>query len=707
MSVEFNVDPALLDPFLDESSEMLGELDTAFIDLESSPDNKDIINTIFRPVHSLKGNAAFFGMNATKNLAHELETILDKARNDQLVISRSTIDILLEGVDALKQIVAQMQARESEIDDQSTYDALLERVVQAQAEDSFDIHSAMHDLLGAIASEAGIHEDSPIHAMVEAIRSHSLDDSRAQDQQQGASLSSDQLNKIRGILADAGEQKKSDDDGRVVVACLESMRASVPVEAQSIIDEMLDDCRTCLDSAVGFDPILQTMLADKLALLEPLLAGEAESPDPTSAPSGVPSEGAQSPSQSKAPSSSAAARTIRVSEDALDRFMSCVGELITAAESFSLAERRLRDADTDPGVLRDLGAAIRSFEELSDELQETVVGLRRVPLRGALQKIPRLAREVGAQLGKDVRVEIVGDDLLVDKVLVEALEAPLTHIIRNSMDHGLETNEDRVAAGKDAQGTLRVVARQEDDTVVLTIEDDGKGIDVDRIREKAVESDKVTRAEADRMSDHEALQLIFMSGLSTAKQISDVSGRGVGMDVVRTNIEKLNGSIELASEAGKGTCVTFRVPICAAVVVMQGISVRTGGHHFLLPTEQVHTMLQPEDTRLLSVQGQGEMLTWNDELFPVIRLSEALSVRGTRASGDRAPTVVVDYQGTRVALLVDDIVGMQRFLLKKLDGEYGRISSIAGGALMADGGIALVLNLSHLGETSQGQPMVA
>jgi two-component system, chemotaxis family, sensor kinase CheA len=696
MAADFTVDTALLDPFLDESSEMLAELDSAFIELESEPDNKEIINTIFRPVHSLKGNAAFFGMIATKNLAHELETILDKARNDQLLITRETINVLLEGVDALKQIVVRMQAREAEVVDKGAYDALLATVIESQAADSFDIFASVHELLVALEGEKAIADDSPIRSMAAAIRTHS-NEIPAED---GGGSSHPELVKLREILADAGQEKKSDEEGAVVVSVLETLSVKASDEARGIIQDMLDDCKICLDSAVGFDPILQTMLVEKLDMLEPHF-GEGEAQEEQQNVSGSPTEssGSGNATPSKA-SGGAAARTIRVSEEALDRFMSCVGELITAAESFSLAERRLRDADTDSTILRDLGSAIRSFEELSDELQETVVGLRRVPLRGALQKIPRLAREIGAQLNKQVHVEIVGDDLLVDKVLVEALEAPLIHIIRNSMDHGLECSEERVAAGKAPEGNLRVIASQDEDFVVLRIEDDGKGIDVGRIREKALESGKITKLESERLSDHEALQLIFMSGLSTAKVVSDVSGRGVGMDVVRTNIEKLNGKIELSSEPGLGTKVLFRVPISSAVVVMQGISVRCAGHHFLLPTEQVYTMLQPEDTCLLSVQNRGEVLKWSDELFPVKRLGEVLGIGCQHGLSEQAPTVIVDYQGTKSALLVDEIVGMQRFLLKKLDGRYGKIPAIAGAALMADGGIALVLSLSHLGETA-------
>ena len=258
-----------------------------------------------------------------------------------------------------------------------------------------DEHLINQQLLEAIGAEEGLPEASPIHALAEAIRTHTV----VEEEDAGGGSSWPELVTIHGILADAGDEKKSDEEGRIVVAQLEALGTKASDEAKVVIQEMLDDCHTCLDSAVGFDPILQTMLVDKLGMLEQHLAETKESTDAPKAgdeAAPVPGEGAK---QQGKPAASAAARTIRVNEDALDRFMSCVGELITAAESFSLAERRLRDANTDGSILRDLGAAIRSFEELSDELQETVLGLRRVPLRGALQKIPRLAREIGAQLG--------------------------------------------------------------------------------------------------------------------------------------------------------------------------------------------------------------------------------------------------------------------------------------------------------------------
>ncbi|MDR2725302.1 MAG: chemotaxis protein CheW, partial [Candidatus Adiutrix sp.] len=387
-------------------------------------------------------------------------------------------------------------------------------------------------------------------------------------------------------------------------------------------------------------------------------------------------------------------KTMRISEEKVDGFMSYVGELIVTAETFNYLQKMIEKDKVNPNTVRAFKNANQAFRELSDELQESLMEIRRVPIKGILQKVNMMARELSHQLGKKVKVQLEGQDVQLDKSIAESLEGPLVHVVRNSLDHGLEPREERLKQGKEEEGLLRVSASADKEYFFLVVEDDGKGIDPNLMRRVSVDKGVLTESQASAMTDKEAIGLIFGAGFSTAQTITDVSGRGVGMDVVRTNINSLNGSINIDSIVGKGTTITLKIPLSVTLQVIKALHVRVGEANFIISLDEILESLRPLPEELSTVEGRGLVLNRRGQITPLIKLYEIFNLEPQHPDPVDGLVVMVETQAGRYALLVDTVMGQQQVVVKELGAQFKRLSFLAGSALLGDGGLGLVLDAS-------------
>lgn len=500
-------------------------------------------------------------------------------------------------------------------------------------------------------------------------------------------------------------------------------------ELESVLDDIRKD-KLCVDSGIidgllaGFDELSgmltrvragQSEVEDESGLHE-LLAGirrlsDSRAPDPVAEghksedairttdnsslvppPSSVgPAPMADSDHETDA-SAAAAGRTMRVSQEKVDVFMQYVGELIETSESFNLLQKRINRASNDQ-LSRDFKDINTGFNQLSDKLQKSLLEIRKVPARNLVQKIPRMARDLAHTLGKSVEVALAGQDVAIDKSMMEALESPLNHLVRNCVDHGIEPPDARRKAGKNETGTIAIDISEAGEHVTLKISDDGAGIDPDKIRAEAVRRGMATAEQAKTLSDHDALQFIFRSGFSTAEKVTDISGRGVGLDVVRTNVESLRGTIELESHPGRGTAVTLRLPASLTVLVVHGMLAGVGDQQFIIKIEDIYEAIRPRLQEIVTVGGKAECLNVRGRIYPLIRLHKLFGIE-TKCTDPAVATIILAHTKDKHAgILVDRIIGQQRTVVKDLKGRFEDLKTVAGTAILADGHVGLVLNV--------------
>lgn len=383
-----------------------------------------------------------------------------------------------------------------------------------------------------------------------------------------------------------------------------------------------------------------------------------------------------------------AASTVRVNTEKLDSMMNVVGELVIVQSQIAESARAQADADSV------LARNIAQLGRITKELQHNAMSLRLMPIKPTFQKMERLVRDLSRDFGKKVAFRTEGEDTEVDRTVVEEIADPLVHMVRNSLDHGLEPSSQRLAAGKPEQGEMRLRAYNEGSHIIIELADDGRGIDPEKILRKAVEKGVVSAADAPGLSREDILQLIFAPGFSTAEKVTAVSGRGVGMDVVKRNIEKLRGKVEILTELGRGT--TFRIHLPLTTAIIDGLIVRVGAERFILPSTSVQMALRPGKKSVVTVHGRGEVLDHRGRLLPVRRLHRQFQVPGAVEQAEEGILVLLETHDRTTALLVDEMVGKQEVVVKNLGGYLANLAGIAGGAILGDGNIALILDPASL-----------
>ncbi len=664
------MDDEILRDFLIEAGEILEQLDSQLIQLEATPGDRGLLNAVFRGFHTIKGGAGFLSLDSLVEVSHKAEDVFDLLRNDRCVVTPHLMDAMLCVLDALR----------------GMFDELREGRAPT---------AASPDLIAQLAALAR-GESAPESSAAAARRPDLASASPIADAQAGPSS----LAAEPAVATDvAGEF-----DTVVADMLREHAAPSVATEAAasgSADDLIMDDeFEALLDSPQGQRARATANAAVSAAAAPPAPVGDMISDDEFESlldhlhgvgrfappPVAVPVAATPRKTEAAEPTDTVAKdNTIRVSTEVLDRIMNMVGELVLIRNRLSNLQAGMGDAE--------MAQAVASLDVVTSDLQMAAMKTRMQPIKKVFGRFPRVVRDLARSLRKEIELEMAGEDTDLDKNLVEALSDPLVHLVRNACDHGIETPDERMAAGKSRAGTLRLSAEQEGDRILLTIQDNGKGMDADGLRTKAVEKGLLDLDSAARLTERECFELIFLPGFSTKEQISDVSGRGVGMDVVKTRISQLNGSIEIDSRLGIGTVIRIRVPLTLAI--MPTLMVMLGHQIFALPLVNVKEIIDFRDEQSRDVNGK-KMLVVRGKALPLYYLSRWL-VRGIGGSTvGKGHVVVVSIGNQPFALLVDELIGQEEVVIKPLGAMLHGTRGLSGATITGNGRIALILDLPEL-----------
>ena len=690
--------------FFDEAAEHLAAMESLLLRLDTGAPDAEELNAIFRAAHSIKGGAGTFGFTDLAELTHEAETLLDRLRKNELAASTGMVDVLLAAGDALKAMLARHRGESG-----------------AEAPDCVPLVQRIRAFL------PGAHADAPRAAAPAAPAP-------------AAAPAATKKQRVIGI----GFARPADDAGRAALENLAADLAMLGALERKSAAPRAKRLQWRLTTAASFKEIrdLFAFVADP-AKIELREEGKAAAAGPyahlaTAATDGEPGYGffdapapapaedagygffdalpqpvtaAAEPAAEPNPGRRASDRaaeaetptgrrandkiavnpqgdqaSIRVGVDKVDSLINQVGELVITQAMLAQQVSRL-----DPMEHHALHNALRDLERNTRDLQESAMAIRMLPMSFVFNRFPRMVRDLAAKLGKDIELTTLGEGTELDKGLIERITDPLNHLMRNSVDHGIEAPEERIAAGKPAKGTVRLSAGHRGGHIVIEIADDGKGLDRARILAKARERGLPVQ---DSMGDAEVWQLIFEPGFSTAAAVTDVSGRGVGMDVVKRNILALGGIVELDSSLGHGMRVTVKLPLTLAI--MEGMSVSVGEEIYILPLASVVETLQAADGQVKSVSGSGRVIQVRAEYLPVSDLREAFGVDGAARGAGSGVMVIVEADGAKTALAVDELVGQQQVVVKNLESNYRKVPGVSGATILGDGRVALILDVAAL-----------
>lgn len=692
MDTKPDFDEDLLDKYLAESSELLAEIDNALVQLEQFPSNPSLVQSIFRAMHSLKGNSSFFGFTQIKLLAHEMESVLDRVCKGDMVVTPNLITAMLNGVDLLHHLVGQQKETPGYETVDPKYEAALATITRLVLESSNPAQEAAESILESVERISAMLPDDAesIALLVESIRVQA-----AQLKSGEAEISSDRspwpepYRIIMKILEYPIEDALPEDKCVQVRAAIESLKEfTQETGVDEVIDELLERYDTIYET-VGFDELLQDIIVEKLTELDRPDIWSSDTLQPEILIESSPAmEG-----NDEERGISSAVNSMRIPESQIDLFLSYVGELLVVGDMFSHLQKESTQNNQDWKFNAAFKVANDTFTTLSDDLQESIMAIRKVPVLELFNKLPRITRDIAALNHKEINLEIEGIDLLIDKSLIEILDAPMTHLIRNAADHGIEMPEDRERNGKPGAGTIKVSARDEGNLIVITMEDDGRGINLAAVHAKAVELGHIKPSAI--LSEDEILDCMFQSGLTTASEVTDVSGRGVGMDVVKNMIDNANGKIQVETHSGVGTTFTISLPKSVTTRIIQGFLVESGGINYVLPMNKVMQASSCEEGELTTIAGRGQCIERHDKILPFVSLRSLFESSNGNGARERSVIVTVDIRNKPCALEVDKVLGVQKVVFRSIKGIAGP-QSISGGALMGDGSVALILDVDKL-----------
>lgn len=764
-----------LKDFIDESFEIIENLNTGLLELEENPTGQDgLVNDLFRFFHNMKGNSGIIGYNELNALTHEAETLLNNVRQGKITPSHELIDLLLLVVDVMEALVQKIDVTSGQA---SPFDTILvlkqlqqvlaggpislpREVLAAQGEAKGASNAALDQ---PTEMEAPAHEEQVKNTPVEVVKPTIIPvGSEGDDADVFRVTVRQQIEIIHAALQTLKKDGTHKDSIDAIYRCLTAIKNACNFVGQndiklyaertagiveqgrktdldfglmvdllqqevSIIDDMVqkalnegkigaatgpgaapaasEPAEPAPVAHAGETPAPQAQPSPPAnpALAAPKPSAQAPAPAPTAAPASRPAAPSAptkpKPSTPKAATPSAPAgdahkssSTIRVDHERLDHLMNLIGELIINRNRYTLIARSLEDGGPEVDisqVAQSLSETTYAMARISDDLQDTIMKVRMVPVSSVFSRFPRLVRDLSRKSGKEVDLVMEGEETELDKSVVEVIGDPLVHLIRNSVDHGIESEEVRVAAGKPAKGKVTLRAFHKGNSVAIEIEDDGKGIDPEKMREVAIRKGVITPEEASQLDDRESMELIFAPGFSSADKITDISGRGVGMDVVRTNIKNLKGSVNTNSEVGKGTRFTLSLPLTLAII--DALMVNVSGQMYAIPLDAVSETTKIEAVRLTDVKGR-KAVTLRGEVLGIVELAEMLGLPRTDPLPDVLSVVVIHDNDRRLGLVVDRLLERQEIVIKPLGAYLGDLKGISGATIMGDGSVILILD---------------
>ncbi|MFV8124708.1 chemotaxis protein CheA [Enterobacter cloacae complex sp.6730722] len=644
--------------FFDEADELLADMEQHLLDLVPEAPDSEQLNAIFRAAHSIKGGAGTFGFTILQETTHLMENLLDEARRGEMQLNTDIINLFLETKDIMQE---QLDAYKSSAEpDAASFEyicnALRQLALEAKGEASAPaVPAAKLSVVDAVAEPATA-PDAP-------------------------------AGKLRVVLSRLKENE---------VNLLEEELGNLATLSNVVKGK--DSLAATLDGGIGQDDIVAVLCfvieADQIAFETEAAAVEAPAPAENTpavvaaAPAlkAVPKETAAPARGEKPAARSSESTSIRVAVEKVDQLINLVGELVITQSM--LAQR---SNELDPVTHGDLITSMGQLQRNARDLQESVMSIRMMPMEYVFSRFPRLVRDLAGKLNKQIELTLMGSSTELDKSLIERIIDPLTHLVRNSLDHGIELPENRVAAGKSPVGNLILSAEHQGGNICIEVTDDGAGLNRERILAKAISQGMAVN---ENMTDEEVGMLIFAPGFSTAEQVTDVSGRGVGMDVVKRNIQEMGGHVEIQSKQGAGTTIRILLPLTLAI--LDGMSVKVADEVFILPLNAVMESLQPREEDLHPLAGGERVLEVRGEYLPLVELWKVFEVDGAKTEATQGIVVILQSAGRRYALLVDQLIGQHQVVVKNLESNYRKVPGISAATILGDGSVALIVNVSAL-----------
>lgn len=715
--------------FFEESSELLADMEACLLRLDvNSPDLEDL-NAIFRAAHSIKGGAGTFGFTDMTEMTHMLETLLDRLRKGELTVRSEMVDAFLRAGDVIKAqlaghrgegeadpaIAAEVCEELKKLSDE-TQDRLLDekRIVANTKMDMVTIKADIGKASEVAVNVSQPKNDSPKQVYCIEFSSVGMGDAAIENLLTNLKRMGDLENlsltdkrdhfKLR-LSTESGEEDVWETLAFVVDPAnlkieVETNRAA---EAVGIEENFSSDVSNSSDRFINEDesPITELSSAPSYGFFPGAPAAPKEldgselRSNSVQQQNNARSDKNEIQSTVNKPSTKASAATttstsetssIRVSIEKVDQMINLVGELVITQAMLAQTTSQL-----DPVIFEKLLSGMSQLERNTRDLQESVMSIRMMPISFVFSRYPRVVRDLAAKLNKRVELRTVGENTELDKGLIEKIADPLTHLVRNSLDHGIEVAEKRIAAGKPAQGTITLRAFHQGGSIVIEVSDDGAGLNRGKILAKAKERGLPV---SDGMSDQEVWSLIFEAGFSTAEIVTDVSGRGVGMDVVKRNIQSMGGRIDIESALGVGTRISIRLPLTLAI--LDGLSVAVGDQMFIVPLNYIIESMQPTAADIKTVSGHGRVVQVRGEYLPVVALHEVFNLHPNVTAVHEGILVILEAEGHKAALFVDDLIGQHQVVIKSLESNYRRVQGVSGATIMGDGKVALILDTAAL-----------
>ncbi|MDP2560147.1 chemotaxis protein CheA [Psychrobium sp. 1_MG-2023] len=657
--------------FLEESFEGLELMESGLLNLEQG--DIDTINAIFRAAHSIKGGAGTFGFNRVTNFTHEVETLLDEMRDGRREVNQSDINLLLKSVDCIKLLIESARdGVECEDDAINETHLALEQTLSGKAHgdnDSQDV-SEVEQLLSEVKSKK--------QWLIEFVPKHEI-----------MQTGNDPLH-LLNVLAELGSMS------------IEPNLQDIPPLGDIHPEECYLYWRLTLVSDCSEEDIIEVFewVEDECSLTITLSDSDEPSPaiesveqpslqvdqtPPSQPPSQVPQKSLKAPDESVKAKPTTEGGSIRVGIDKVDTLINRVGELvITQAMLKQIGSELAEDETVDK-----LREGLVQLESNTRDLQEDVMRIRMLPISFVFNRFPRMVYDVSSKLGKKVELKLSGEQTELDKTVMEKIGDPLVHLVRNSLDHGLEMPEERKEAGKDETGIVHLNAYHQGGYIVIDIIDDGRGLNTEKIYDKAIEKGLISADQS--LSDQEINELIFAPGFSTADAVSDLSGRGVGMDVVRRNIESLGGHVSLSSQQGEGSKFSVSLPLTLAI--LDGQLINVAGQIFIVPLVSIVESVQVNKSAVKAIAGQENLYLFRDEYLPIYNIRSLFSLPGKVSPADENMVIIVESNGNKYALVVDDLLEQQQVVLKSLESNYMAVEGISGATILGHGGVALIIDI--------------
>ncbi|HCD7253803.1 TPA: chemotaxis protein CheA [Citrobacter farmeri] len=657
--------------FFDEADELLADMEQHLLDLVPEAPDSEQLNAIFRAAHSIKGGAGTFGFTILQETTHLMENLLDEARRGEMQLNTAIINLFLETKDIMQE---QLDAyKSSEEPDAASFEyictALRQLALEAKGETTPVVvaNARLSVVDNTTPEEVVAAPEEKLRIVLSRLKANEV---ALLEEELGNLTTLSDVVKGADSLAATLEGDIAEDDV-VAVLCF-------VIEADQIAFEKV---------VTATAPVVQSEAADLVAVEQPVVAVPA-----VKAVAGEPQTGR---AEREKPARVSESTSIRVAVEKVDQLINLVGELVITQSM--LAQR---SNELDPVNHGDLITSMGQLQRNARDLQESVMSIRMMPMEYVFSRFPRLVRDLAGKLGKQVELTLVGSSTELDKSLIERIIDPLTHLVRNSLDHGIELPEKRMESGKNVVGNLILSAEHQGGNICIEVTDDGAGLNRERILAKALSQGMAVN---ENMTDDEVGMLIFAPGFSTAEQVTDVSGRGVGMDVVKRNIQEMGGHVEIQSKQGTGTTIRILLPLTLAI--LDGMSVRVADEVFILPLNAVMESLQPRDDDLHPLAGGERVLEVRGEYLPLVELWKVFEVEGAKTEATQGIVVILQSGGRRYALLVDQLIGQHQVVVKNLESNYRKVPGISAATILGDGSVALIVDVSALQGLNREQRM--